>query len=714
MVRVGDFKMKGETMKNQMIRFVSTAEAKPLRIKNAWEQGLMFLERDEYNRAWLAARTICLEEPESIEGNLLYALVNYRKSKVLRSPWFLLTCKPYCEKVLKKEPNNKKAIEIMKEIELLEKSGMDLSLTEEYDQFLGKEPVAFKDCQIGYHPSSEKSIIVWTMQDYHSGSFQVIDAITGKEIFKSELERKGNYAWKRWWWKADFSSIKEEGTYFLRVLFPDGLIVDSHSFEISTNVYKKMLRLSLQGYFNHRCGQKLPWRDGCNDGPILYRPAPDSPKWYSPDEDFLERLEKPAPIVKGWHDGGNWERHSTNMITNLYCLLLGYELAPYDWYLLGGPLPDALEEARYGVEFFLSAVDEQGNANVSTNVYPIKQTEDGRFFMTRLYRAYNEEVIHCYYRWQGKSAWIPWYTRLFAAGIAKFAVLIKDKEPEFAERCIESAIKIHNFYKQPDEGENFTMSVEAALALSAMHIAGFTNDKRYKEEAKKHIEKVLKFQDRDGFFPAEGVEASAIYLAGFYPQIALFEYYHYYPDEPLSEKIKHSYSRFMEWIEKLTGISPFGHMMEYRKENPRNLVTAINGHGTNAYFGYVAIVCLLANKILQTDRYTRIAERQVQWLFGRNPAGVSFMGGSGYRSSSQHLADLIDNKLGLKQIPGFVPLGLRGIEIEGLGDDYPLFWGFDVDGYGQGYSIAWSTCEGGGMTEGPVNAALALLLPYRK
>ncbi|HOL66671.1 MAG TPA: glycoside hydrolase family 9 protein, partial [bacterium] len=165
------------------------------------------------------------------------------------------------------------------------------------------------------------------------------------------------------------------------------------------------------------------------------------------------------------------------------------------------------------------------------------------------------------------------------------------------------------------------------------------------------------------------------------------------PKDQLQERIKNSYLRFMGWIEKLTSISPFGHMMEYARKNPRNLVTAINGHGTNAYFGYVAIVCLLANRLLNTCRYTKIAERQVQWLFGRNPAGVSFMGGSGYRSASQHLADLFDNKLGLKQIPGFVPLGLRGMEVPGLGNDYPFFCSFDVDGCGQGYSISWSTCE---------------------
>ena len=694
--------------------FMKASEAKPLRIKNAWQQGLKFLEQGEYNRAWLAARTIYLEDPESVEGNLLYALVDYKKSKVLKSPYFLANCRQYCEKVLKKDPENRQAKKILKEVEAIEKSGIDLSPTAEYDSYLGKEPVAFKDCQIGYHPDSEKSIIIWTLSDYSGGNFIVLDAISGKKVYKGKLKKYGQYAWKRFWWEAEFSSFKRRGIYFLRAIFDSGPTADSHQFEIEKNVYRKMLRLSLLGYFHHRCGQKLPWRDGCNDGPILFQPKPGSSQIFYPDEDNFEPLPEPARIVKGWHDGGNWERHSTNMITNLYCLLLGHALAPQKWFLLGGPLPDALEEARYAIEFFLSAVDKDGNANVSTHVSGIKQAEDGRFFVTRLYLSYADPKIHHFYRHPGRSAWIPWYTRLFAAALAKFAILVKENEPETAEKCIDAAIKVHHFYRKPDPGEKFTMSVEAALGLSALHIAKYTGKKEYKDEAKLHIENVLGFQDKDGFFPAEGVEVSAMYLAGFYPQIALFEYAETYPDDPITSKIKKSFQNFMPWIEKLTSISPFKHMMEYTRKNPRNLITAINGHGTNAYFGYVAIVCFLANKLLKTDRYTKIAEHQVQWLFGRNPAGVSFMGGSGYRSSSQHLNELLDNKLGLKQVPGFVPLGLWGIEVPGLGNDYPFFWGFDVDGYGNGYSISWSTCEGGGMTEGPVFAALSLLCNYRK
>jgi hypothetical protein len=149
--------------------------------------------------------------------------------------------------------------------------------------------------------------------------------------------------------------------------------------------------------------------------------------------------------------------------------------------------------------------------------------------------------------------------------------------------------------------------------------------------------------------------------------------------------------------------------MEYTKTNPRNLVTGIGGHGPISYFGTVAIVCLLANRLLATNRYTPVAERQVQWIFGRNPVGICFMGAAGYRNASQHLMDLFDHGMEFRQVPGYVPLGVRGVEIKGLAPDYPFFCTWDVDGAGQGFSVYWTTCEGGGMTEGPVNAALALL-----
>jgi len=692
------------------MEFMTTDEAHPLRVKHAFERGMEYLEREDYQRAHLAGIVLtkfCSDQPD---GFVMLGRVNDRKAVVLSDPMFYLDSKNNYEAALERDPDNEEAKRRLAEI--AESGVSKADVPRMMDEKLGTNLIAFRDCQVGYHPNGVKSVVIWTLQDYPAGSFRVVDVLTGVVEHEAALENHGRYAWNRHHWVADFSGVSRPAEYRLEVSFEDGPSANSHVFPIHENVYERCLRLSLQGFFNHRCGQDLDWREACNEGPVLFEDTAGD-FLYESHEDGLKVLDEPVAIHHGWHDGGNWERHSTNMITNLFCILLGHELAPQDWHLLGEDVPDALVEARWAVDWFLSCLDALGTAQVSTHVATVSRAEDGRYFLNKLYLSFRDEgkinILTVHKGGKARGAWIPWYPRLYAASLAKFALLYRQHDERLAEKCIKAAIDLQAFHREPDEDETFTPSVTAAICLGDVHLWQLTGEDQYRQSATESMRAILALHDEDGFFPVEGIEERALYLAGFYPQIAMFEFARAFEDDPLHQEIVSAFGRFMPWIEKLSSGSPFNHTKEYKKENPLNLVTCIGGHGPIAYFGYTAIVCFLANRLLETDRYTAIAERQVQWVFGRNPVGVCIMGGAGYRNASQHLMDVCDHGPEFRNVPGFVPLGVRGIEIEGLGPDYPFLCTWDVDGAGQGLSIYWSTCEGGGMTEGPVNAAIALL-----
>jgi hypothetical protein len=689
------------------MKFLSKNEAHPVRLEYGLRRGNEYLERGDYQRAHLAAIVLSKFLPNRPEGFVFLGRVNDRKALVLSEPEFYLDSKANYEQALKLDPANAEAKRRLEEIAALGISKDDYPGW--MDKRLGTQSVTFKDCQVGYHPQGVKSIVIWTLADYPEGSFRVVDALTGAVEYEAKLEDHGRYAWNRHHWVAEFSDASRPAEYRLEVSFRDGPGAASHSFPIHENVYQKCLRLSLQGYFNHRCGQDLEWREGCNEGPVRFLDKAGD-YLYESHEDGIEELPTPLNIRHGWHDGGNWERHATNMVTNLFCLLLGHDLAPRDWHLLGEEAPDALVEARWAVDYYLSCLDEFGTAQVSTHVAAVAKADDGSYFLTKLYVSHKDlDKIHLATVHKGRSTWIPWYPRLYAAALAKFALLYRPYDPELADRCRSAAVKLQAFHRELDPGETFTPSVTASICLADTYLWKLTGDEAYRTRAREAVRKLLAHHDPDGFFPVEGIEERALYLAGFYPQIALFEFARVFSDDPLRPEILRAYERFMPWIERLSSVSPFRHVMEYAKTNPRNLVTGIGGHGPISYFGTVAIVCLLANRLLDTNRYTPIAERQVQWVFGRNPVGICFMGAAGYRNASQHLMDLFDHGMEFRQVPGYVPLGVRGVEIKGLAPDYPFFCTWDVDGAGQGFSVYWTTCEGGGMTEGPVNAALALL-----
>ena len=689
------------------MEFLSKAEAQPLRVRHGFERGMEYLNRDDYQRAHLAGIVLGKYAPDNVEGHLLLGRVNDRKAAVLSNPIFLRESKINYERVLEIDPDHAEARQRLEEIR--ERVPTEADVLAWRDRNLGTEPVAFKGCQIGYHPTGSKSVVIWTLEDYPSGTFRVVDTLTGAVEHEAQLEDHGQYAWRRHHWVAHFSTVSRPSQYQLEVEFEGGPSAASHEFAIRDDVYERCLRLSLQGFFNHRCGQDLAWREGCNEGPVKFRDVAGD-YLTSSDEDGLEALPEPLAIRHGWHDGGNWERHATNMITNVYCLLLGHGLAPQDWHLLGESVPDALVEARWAVDYYLSCLDALGTAQVSTHVSGVAQGEDGRYFLTKLYVSHKDkQKIHVLTVGKNRSAWIPWYPRLYAASLAKFARLYGGYDAELADRCTQAAQKLQAYHREPDEGETLTPSTVACTCLGDIHLWKLTGEEQYRAAAREAMTSLLAHHDEDGFFPVTGIEERALYLAGFWPQIAMFEFAEAFPTDPLREGITAAFEKFMPWIERLSSMSPFGHTMEYTKQSPRNLVTCIGGHGPNAYFGYVAIVCLLADRLLKTRKYREIAERQVQWIFGRNPVGICFMGAAGYRNSSQHLMDLFDHGLEFRQVPGYMPLGVRGLEVKGLGPDYPYFCTWDVDGAGQGFSIYWSTCEGGGMTEGPVNAALALL-----
>lgn len=634
------------------MQFVPVEEAIGLRAESLYRDSLKLFEQGAYQSAYLLACDIINQCPGRMEGNLMLGRICAKKAKILSETMFYNESRQHYEAVLKLDPANEEARKRLEDIARLGIGDADVPAWADRD--LGTEPVSFKDCQIGYHPDGTKSVVVWTLRDYASGSFSVVDRVTGRVELVGELAQCGCYAWKRWHWAAEFSRLKRTGEYVLQVEFKEGPSAESHAFRIFPGVYDKALRLSLDGYFNHRCGQDLAYRKGCNDGPVrfdfdLLGGWAGGGYWRNM-ENKLKELPQPIAIHGGWHDGGNWERVACNMITNLYCLLLGHVYAPRDWHRYGEAAPDILVEARYGADFFLSSYEAFGSCQTDTWLAVLEKADDGRYFI--------KKNIQHIFRWEPgivnvidvsmattpkRATWIPWYGRLYGPSLALFSALFRGYDKPLADKCRDIAIKLQSFYREPDPGEKITQSVAAAVALGDIYLWQLTGESAYRDQAEQGIETILAIQEPDGFFPAEGIEHSALCLAGFYPQIAMFEFARVFPDHPLARRVVESVKAFMPWIERLTSVSPFGQMMEYGKESRQNCFTGINGHGPNAYYGYTAIVCLLANRLFKSDTFTATAERQVEWIFGRNPRSVCMMGDAGWRNGSQHQMDVLSN-----------------------------------------------------------------------
>ncbi|MEM1126279.1 MAG: glycoside hydrolase family 9 protein [Bacteroidota bacterium] len=202
---------------------------------------------------------------------------------------------------------------------------------------------------------------------------------TGHVAFESRLTFRGanteDSLHGEYWvdsdvWSCDFSAFKTPGEYQLVV---EG-VGHSFPFKIGPDVYEGPYTIALRGLYHQRSGpeRSAPFSDwykgedhvpGLNGHTVLYSTF----RWMDhTDQDEIFDLLPAAKTTTampnawgGWHDAADWDRHPEHLIiTNQ--LLLAYAMNPGafgDGDLnipeSGNGLPDMVDEAAYGVDFFL-------------------------------------------------------------------------------------------------------------------------------------------------------------------------------------------------------------------------------------------------------------------------------------------------------------------------------------------------------------------------
>ena len=197
--------------------------------------------------------------------------------------------------------------------------------------------------QVGYLPSDIK-VAVMISTDDTNGKFTVYNAETGKKV----LAGKGVKADPSKWamqsaWRLDFSSIKEEGEYYIQT---NG--VKSPVFRIGAGVYDGLADYLLVYMRQQRCGYN-PYNDACchqNDGYIVYHPTKNG---------------KHIDVTGGWHDAADYLQYMTTSSTSIYHMAFAYKYTAdksvfKDNYDAAGRkgsngIPDIVDEVKWGLDW---------------------------------------------------------------------------------------------------------------------------------------------------------------------------------------------------------------------------------------------------------------------------------------------------------------------------------------------------------------------------
>ena len=301
---------------------------------------------------------------------------------------------------------------------------------------------------------------------------------------------------KGWWF--DFSALQSPGRYEIVDLDRS---VHSVSFEIATNVYRKVLREAMRTYFYQRSGfpKREPYASACwvDEAAYLGRNQDAS----AHDVSDPENSSKVRDLQGGWFDAGDTNKYVTFAATAVHQLLAAFEDSPTaftdDFGIpeSGNGIPDVLDELHWELDWFMRM---QGpNGGVVLKVGARQLTSPGRPSEDSSARFYVPECSSSTIAAAGVFAHAALVFKqqngleAYGALLVKRAVQAWDRFaslPVMDTHCDLQLVKAGNADKTVEEQK-------ATAAHAAIYLYAATRDARYRHYVEDHYRELQPYRD---------------------------------------------------------------------------------------------------------------------------------------------------------------------------------------------------------------------------
>lgn len=495
--------------------------------------------------------------------------------------------------------------------------------------------------QIGYYPDAQKVALIRST----AGTFEVIDAVTGKRVFKG-IPGEPQY----WSFSgdtvrtADFSALKKPGTYRLCL---GGSPVCSGEFPIGENIYTDITKASVKALYFNRSGYEITAEYGSK----WARPAGHPDTAVIVHESAASKARPAGTIISspgGWYDAGDYNKYIVNSSITNYTLLLFYQLYPDYCRSLNLHIPestnaiaDVVDELLYNLRWMLTMQDPADGG-----VYH-KLTDKGfgGFEMP------DKSVSPRYVVQKNTQATLD-----FAAVMAMAArVFANDPDEELkvlSVVCREAAGKAMTWaeknpgilYKQPSD-----------------IMTGQYSDTLITDDLFWAMAETALTEDRPGDLPLSQI-SSIVAVTPWWKEnqmlgvisLALSDKDNFKDQSNAATEILIS---FADELVAKSEISPYRVSLDFFL------------WGSNADVANQALVKLIALKKTGDKKYIRSIQGDIDWLLGRNPTGYCFVTGFGTRSP-MHIHHRPSGADGVPEpVPGFL---VGGPNIEVMHDCGPI------------------------------------------
>ncbi len=478
------------------------------------------------------------------------------------------------------------------------------------------QDIHFRINLAGYLPQDTKVAIVLADRPL-KGAFHVLDG-DGNKVIKGKVQPSAEPGYGTFrYYRLDFSGLTREGAY--RLFLPT-LKASSPVFLISPTCYRTYPDDLLAFMRQQRCGYNPFFDATCHqrDARTFYGPAGDSVY---------------VDVTGGWHDAGDQLKYLITSSNAIARMLMAYQLYPGafgDLFSdLGQPhqneVPDVLDEARWGLDWILKL-----HPAPDQLVHQVGDDRDHVGWKKPEYDPSNygwgKDSYRAAYFADGKPQGVGKF-KSEATGVANLAGrsaaalalgyhVFKDLDSPYAQRCLKAARELYALGKSTEgyqqgnsHGAPYRYNEDTwtdDMEWGAAELFRATSDPVYLRDAQAYAERTatLSWIERD---------TSAHYQ--YYPFLNIAHYSLYdLVDKSVQSRLAAWYKSGIEKTLARSRSNPFNHGVPF--------IWCSNN--------------LTVDLILQIILYERMTgDRQFHgymtamrdWLFGRNPWGVSMFTG---------------------------------------------------------------------------------------
>lgn len=514
---------------------------------------------------------------------------------------------------------------------------------------------AIKLNQVGFYPEAQKIAVVpgSTSEQFFIVTPDFSDTLlTGR--LSGILEAPNSEEQVR---TADFSGVNQTGNY---VLWIPGLGY-SYPFSITENVYEDAAKAALKGFYFQRASTAIPFEYGGK----WARPAghPDDEVLIHPSAASSNRPEgSTISAPGGWYDAGDYNKYAVNSGISTAALLSLYEdfpefLSSFDTNIpeSDNRLPDILDEVLWNLRWYMKMQDPADggvyhkltSANFSGTVMPVEDTN------TRY--AVQKSVTG---------------TLNFAAVMAQAARVFREypnEAPAFADSAVIASLNAWLWARQNQDKlynqNELNGQFDPDITTGAYGDADASDEFIWAATELFATTKNSLFYNAIDLFPSDQATVPGwgnVRSLAYYTMARL--------SEELAETAPGDILRAEEMIVAMAdSLIRTGTDTGYRTVMDRSARNYIWGSSSVAANQGIALI--QAYLITENREYLEHALSNLDYLFGRNAAGYSFLTGVGYKTPM----NIHHRPSGAHLLPEPVPGLLAGGPNAGQQDncDYP-------------------------------------------